>query len=95
MTTKSDLARELDYPIDTLLVDLEERFRCRPAWDWIHKGEYSRGERASDVVAIRGYILAIRVLRSVRIVGEAREHAAIRADAGAAEGGCDADESAT
>jgi hypothetical protein len=31
----------------------------------------------------------------VRIVGEAREHAAIRADAGAAEGGCDADESAT
>jgi hypothetical protein len=95
--TKPDLARELDYPIDTLLIDLEERLEEREPRGILGVDEppFDPERRASDVAAIRGLILAIRALRSVRIVGEAREHAAIRADAGAAEGGCDADESAT
>jgi hypothetical protein len=73
MTTKSDLARELDYPIDTLLVEVRKLFGRRVSWEWIRAAEYSRGERASDIAEIHGLILAIRVLRSVRIVGEAQQ----------------------
>jgi hypothetical protein len=66
MTTKSDLARELDYPIDTLLVDLEKRLEEREPRGIMGVDEppFDLERRASDVAAIRGYIRAIRILRA-------------------------------
>lgn len=56
---------DMSVAIDTLAVDVWERFCQRVEWRWIKRGEYSRGERARDVDAIRGYCRAIRILREV------------------------------